>query len=412
MQTLIGASHMQIPKGKTSNTVTALIISEQFWPEYTGWVKQTLTMATKVSEVHFHVFCRENIEGDTRDLPGNLTIDRLPPHRLKRGLCNQLVFILLSLGRLLRQRNQVNILYFPYTFFPAFVFMVVGRLLKLPVVARISGQELVFNSSVAARLRLATLRHVTALIVLNHKDGMRLKNLGVGKESIHWIPNGVNIDRFTPQVSLKEHKICQAISFIPSDHVVITFAGIVCRRKGVIELLEAFESLCANLGTTSCLVIAGPYEGVGEVEPTYVARVKQRVEALSPNVVMTGNIDDMPALFKASNIFVLPSIAEGMPNVLLEAMATGLPCIATSIPGIIEVIIDGENGLLVTPGAPRELSKALACLVQNSERRRALGQAARQTIERQFSIDHTAKQYQGVLHRVAASTHRSTLSAH
>ena len=104
---------------------------------------------------------------------------------------------------------------------------------------------------------------------------------------------------------------------------------------------------------------------------------------LSGRVLLPGQCGDIPQVLGGAKLFVLPSDYEGMPNALLEAMALGLPCIATDCPcgGPASVIRNGENGLLVPVGKEEALSEAMAALLSDGEARRRLAQNAKQTVE-------------------------------
>jgi glycosyltransferase involved in cell wall biosynthesis len=93
----------------------------------------------------------------------------------------------------------------------------------------------------------------------------------------------------------------------------------------------------------------------------------------------------VPEILKALDVFVLPSLTEGLPYVVLEAMACGLPVVATRAGGVPEVIQDGKTGILVAPGSEKELARGLAMLLRDGSLRRQLGTAARSHVLENFS---------------------------
>jgi glycosyltransferase involved in cell wall biosynthesis len=117
-----------------------------------------------------------------------------------------------------------------------------------------------------------------------------------------------------------------------------------------------------------------------------------------------GRVDDPAVHTRAADLFVLPSLSEGISNALLEAMAQGLPCIATDIPGNRDLIRDGETGLLVPTGDPGALAQRIALLAGDEGLRASLGRAARRLVEVRFDIDSVAREYaalyRGLLARV------------
>jgi glycosyltransferase involved in cell wall biosynthesis len=101
----------------------------------------------------------------------------------------------------------------------------------------------------------------------------------------------------------------------------------------------------------------------------------------------------IPDVLRCFDIFALPSLSEGFPNTLVEAMATGLPCVATNLACIPEIVEHGRHGLLVKPGDPEALASALRALVADPPLRRALGAAARARVEESFGLDVTTDRF-------------------
>ena len=118
-------------------------------------------------------------------------------------------------------------------------------------------------------------------------------------------------------------------------------------------------------------------------------RLEEEIEALglSGRVRLAGERRDVPELLAAADVFVLPSASEGLPVSVLEAMAAGLPVIASRVGGVPEQVSDGETGLLVEPGDPSDLTAALDRLIADPSLRRRLGAAGRARAEQAFDLD-------------------------
>jgi len=390
------------------DTLNIIIPTERFWPDFAGWIQQTLKIARVAAdegELRFTSISRAPVASERNahtSLPSNVTLHRVGPPISRNTFTAQAQFVLRAIMELLRRRKQVDVLFMPYVFFPGFVFLLAGKLMGIPTVARISGQEVSPNKSIAASLRFFALQHVSAVVALNSKDVKRLRNIGVSQKRIYQIPNGVDTERFRP-VTKEERRNAKRDLGLPQDRFVISFVGILCQRKGVLELVQAYRQVADESSKSSYLVLAGPCDAnVQEVDSDYVKQVRQHVNQMDEQVCITGTIDHVPVLLRASDIFVLPSYAEGMPNVLLEAMATGLPCIATEIPGIKDLIDNEVEGLLVKPGNIDGLQAALHRLKAESELRLSLGRAARQRIEEYCSVDATARQYIRLFQKVSS----------
>jgi len=115
---------------------------------------------------------------------------------------------------------------------------------------------------------------------------------------------------------------------------------------------------------------------------------------LNPQVIFEGwqNADSVRALYRTADLFVLPSFAEGIPVVLMEAMAVEIPCVATRITGIPELIRDQTDGLLVTPASEEELAAAMARLMDDFTLRRQLGESARRRILENYDLRRNTAQ--------------------
>jgi glycosyltransferase involved in cell wall biosynthesis len=122
---------------------------------------------------------------------------------------------------------------------------------------------------------------------------------------------------------------------------------------------------------------------------------------VADRVRLLGLRDDVPAVLKAIDAFVLPTLEEALGTSFLEAMAMGKPVIGTRVGGVPEVIREGVNGLLVPPGDPQALGGAIVGLLSNIEAARAMGRAGRSIVEREFTVEHMCQRmfdlYSGLL---------------
>jgi glycosyltransferase involved in cell wall biosynthesis len=111
------------------------------------------------------------------------------------------------------------------------------------------------------------------------------------------------------------------------------------------------------------------------------------------SVIFLGNRSDTTSLFAAADLFVLPSLFEGLPLAVLEAMAAGCPVIATDVGGVKEVINDGTNGLVVPPADPAALSEALLRLLKNKKEGKRFAKAAMERVRSDFSAERMCREY-------------------
>jgi glycosyltransferase involved in cell wall biosynthesis len=201
-------------------------------------------------------------------------------------------------------------------------------------------------------------------------------NLAIRPEQVRVIYNGVDLTEFSPDGHNGR-----------SPHNGRTVIGMAARfsaEKNHDGLLTAAAEL-ARRGVDFELRLAGE----GGLRP----QCKKRAAALgiAERVRFLGMVEDVPRFLDDLDVFVLPSLREGLPMTILEAMAMGVPVVATGIAGVPEVVRHGENGLLVPPGDPTALADALACLAGDEPLRRRLGRNALVTVREGFSVALTAR---------------------
>jgi len=166
---------------------------------------------------------------------------------------------------------------------------------------------------------------------------------------------------------------------VAPDEILLGFFGRLSSEKGLIHLLEALK-LLVSLKVPVKLALLG--EGAQRAE---LEEIVQR-DKLSDRVIFAGFQPGIEEWLVAADIFVLPSLTEGTPMALLEAMSLGLPCIASAVGGIPQVIDSGIDGILVPPGNPEELGEALFSLCLDAEKRALLSNNAKEKIRQKFNI--------------------------
>jgi len=156
-------------------------------------------------------------------------------------------------------------------------------------------------------------------------------------------------------------------------------AGRLSDQKNFAALVDAAARLVPEF--PALRVVIG---GEGELRPDLEAQIRAR--GLEEVVALPGNLEDLQDLMAAADLLAMPSRYEGLPLVLLEAMAAGLPVVGTRIPGIAEVVTDGVEGSLVAADDGGELARALGELLGDESRRRRCGEAARAKVTREYDF--------------------------
>ena len=217
---------------------------------------------------------------------------------------------------------------------------------------------------------------------------------GVLESRIAVIPNGVDTERFRRDEDMR-FGVRQKWGASPST-VVIGTVGRLDPIKDHRTLFTAVSLLLA-LGVPVQLVVVGDGPKRKELEADVHTH-----EGLAARTMFVGATHDVVAQLNGFDIFVLPSLAEGMSNALLEAMSVGVACVASRVGGNTEVIEEGLSGLLFEPGDSLTLAGHLKRLASDSERRRDLGQNARRRVETLFSLNRMLNNYVGLYDGVLA----------
>ena len=278
-------------------------------------------------------------------------------------------------------------------YFQADVVVIAAGVVRRPVWVKVaaSGQfgEIARMAPLAGFTRYVGLRHATRLQAVSPGIAEELAAIGVPRSRIVRIPNGVDVSLYKPGGPTARVDLRHALD-LPIDGTILLFAGRFARHKGISDLLTAWSSL--NLPGT-WLVLVGSNETFDPEGP---------IEML-PGVIVRTWTDDLLSYYLAVDALVLPSHTEGMSNVILEAMACGLPVIATRVGAASELITDGSNGLLVNVGASSELARVLKRLVGDDALRGQLGREARGTILTSYSIDAITTMIEAEYRRIWAS---------
>ncbi len=225
-------------------------------------------------------------------------------------------------------------------------------------------------------------------------------SLGIARsDRILHIGNGVDLERFNPEKLSERRKPVREAFGIGADQPLVCVIGRLVREKGYFELIEAFKTVVREVPGARLLVIGGALESDHD---NAESEIRKRVKdcGLDDAVRFLSFRGDVEEILCASDIFVLPSHREGMPRSILEAMAMGLPVIATDIRGAREEVRDGISGLLVNVGDSESLAAALVSLLRDPERRARMGRRGREIAVERFDEKSVIKKQTDVIRRL------------
>jgi sugar transferase (PEP-CTERM/EpsH1 system associated) len=210
-----------------------------------------------------------------------------------------------------------------------------------------------------------------------------IKEVGIPSSRVTTIINGVNTERFFPHDKI----ICTRNAGIRSEEVIIGTVGRLDPVKNHAMLLHCFKDLSrSHKGIRLMIVGDGPKWGE--------LQALSNVLGIADKVIFTGKRDDIPELMNNLDIFVLPSLAEGISNTILEAMATGLPVIATDVGGNRELVVDNQTGFLVPKNDLIALGQAIEFYLSNPLKIGEHGKAGRKRVVELFALNRMLKQYE------------------
>ena len=295
------------------------------------------------------------------------------------------IYILSLFIFLWKHRHRYDLIHIHKLSYPAFPCVIAGRLFRKRTLVKIANSG---RYSDIRRMRknyllwgqkkmLAATLTADRIVAVNNQIISELKKAGVSSKRIVLIPNGVELD---PSMRKTDYGL--------NDPVVVIFTGRLHPQKALDVLIRAFHQSInsrPDLEWRLSIIGEGPLR-------TDLEKLSAQL-GIAPNVKFWGSVHNVSHHLVKADIFVLPSWAEGMSNAMLEAMAIGLPCVASSINANKDLIEHSKQGLLVTPGDPNDLASAIIRLVGDERLRRKLGTSSFQEIQAKYNLDTVARQY-------------------
>jgi len=343
------------------------------------------------------------------NLPAFEVVDGISVHRIygkRRSVLDNNVMVtmlsFLTIGTLkvigMLKRNRYDVIHCFFTIPAGLVGILVKQMYRIPVIVSLRGSDVPFYNPDEFRLQVLALQPLIRFI---WRTSSRVVALSKGlretaQRTLHdydygVIHNGIDTDVFKPIKNPDTNSDDSTLKLITVSRLV--------ERKGIQYLLYALAELrMEGVDYQFKLLVVG--------DGNYAAAL----EDLATNLKLEDAVsfygfcpnEKLPELYSSSDIFVLPSLTESFGQVFGEAMACGLPIIGTTVGGIPEVVIDGENGILVQPKDVSALKQAMYKLIKNPELRTKMGQRNISRIKKHFDWQVTAKQYRGIYLRYTA----------
>ena len=270
-------------------------------------------------------------------------------------------------------------------------------LLRKPVIVKLTsvGHDDPVAMRAKGRVLFESYRRADRFIAVSPRLSSLYADAGLPPGKLQLIPNGVDLDRFCPAGQAERTRLRRDLG-LPADGPLVLFVGFFSHEKCPDLLFDAWTDTLGATSASTLVIVGASRSDYYEIDAAMAARV--RADALrlgcQDRLRLVEHTASIELYYRAADVFVLPSKREGLPNALLEAMASGLPSIVSHLPEVTDSVIkDGVNGVLVEPGSRQALASALRALLGDAECRARLGSAARRTMEERFSMAATADRY-------------------
>ncbi|CAM2899508.1 glycosyltransferase family 4 protein [Salinicoccus roseus] len=378
-----------------------LIVCYKYPPAYSGYGKQLQTIINKMidtnKDIEFEIISGKfpNIEDEYKE---RLNIRRMGSKRLTK-LHPSLGFYSFALSTfigVILKKNQADIIHGIKAGPEAIATILASKIIKNPVIVKIVENELSDREIVSAnpikkalrKIRYPIITSADKYIAISKDIKTRLRSRNVPDHKIIALPNAVDENRFT--VAGESEKLSlRKVNSISTSATVILFSGSISKRKGIYDLLKAYDNI--NMSDEILLLLCGPmYEN-----ENYFSDLLETINKKRSNkkVKYQGSVDNIEDYIKLSDILVLPSYSEGLPNVLLEGAISGKALLASDISGNNEIIKDGFNGVLFSVGDYNKLTEKLTDLIIDKDKRLYLAANAQKKAIESYSLSKITQQY-------------------
>ena len=213
---------------------------------------------------------------------------------------------------------------------------------------------------------------------------------GITSDRISVVHDGIDVEKIANRPEVSVH----GEYWLPHGVPVIVNVGALVGHKGQRYLIEAMPMVLREVADAHLVIF-----GEGELRPALERQVKQL--GLGKRVLLPGFREDVLSVMKSADLVVMSSVTEGLGSAVLDAMAMGLAVVGTTAGGIPEAVVDGETGLLVSPGEARPLADAIVKLLKDAPLRERFGAAARTRVAEHFGVDRLVDGTLGVYRQSA-----------
>jgi glycosyltransferase involved in cell wall biosynthesis len=386
---------------RTESERNVLNIAEEFLPFYTGHGIYLIKLHEYLKGLGYRytiVTPRQLAEVSPFEVIGGIEVHRVEAYRRQRFF----KFYTETLRYMISRRHTYRVIHINSFHDRFFLLLLLAKLLGKKVVVQMallgSDDPLTFVRTFRfGSLRFWIIRKLTdKFFPISTPIEQSCVAAGVPLGKIRKIYQGVDLKRFSPPADLAEKLTLRRRFGLPEEGKLAIFVGAIIERKGVRELLDAWAVVQSHVAD-STLVLVGPYAfgeenvNVGALND-FVTDLRKIIEARKLRVVWVGKSDSVELLMAASDVFVFPSRREGFGNVIIEAMACGIPCVVTPMDGVaLDTVVSGETGYIAKD--VQEVAEKTVKLLSDPRLAASMGARGRETALRRFDFPAIASQY-------------------
>jgi glycosyltransferase involved in cell wall biosynthesis len=380
------------------------MLVESLPPAYSGAARQALQLAAKLRGRGAEIFFAgaQVVKNSPRDdVVEGFAVHRVP--FVISGKWTKLRMLVGYCGIFLRKRREFDVLHIhgPY-YLTLAAAMFAKYFLRKKLVLKLTSIAMDTPSAIRRRrwapLALRMFRRADAIVCMSSAQLADCRAFGIAESQLFKIPNGVDAQKFAPATSESERRALADRLKLPDAAHLALFIGTIEPDKGIELLIETAAHVRAKRNDTAFLLVGpdGRTPNEPHVRREFVGKMRQKIRDLNlENAVhFIGRVENPHEFLRAASIFVSPSRSEGFGTVLVEAMATALPCVALKIPDVTtDIITPDRDGIVIERENPAEFADAILKLLDHPARARELGNAARETARKKFDFDSVAQRH-------------------
>ncbi|MBY8155780.1 glycosyltransferase family 4 protein [Vibrio fluvialis] len=377
-----------------------LQICYSYPPSFSGYGKQLSTVnkallnAKKDTRIKLITAYKNNIKNDERFSVYSI----FPFNRPKSNKIEKFIFycfcIILPLY-LLRFKSYSDVIHVVKAGPEAAAATKMAKIMGIPIIIKVAQDEIDYDLekvSYFRKKRIKILQSASYFVSLSNKIKIDLLRIGVSKKKIVHIKNSVEKEKFKLDKDLSD--IRRDLYKENFDKRIYTFVGSICKRKGIEDLLHAL--LVTKFEKSIHVNLIGPdYKDI----PNFLELINTVNSLDNVSISLVGKVDNAIPYISASDYFILPSYSEGMPNVILEALSCGIPCVASNIPVCTE-IVSNDDGVIFDLGDIKSLSAALLDIDNKSWDRKYISENAIKKYSSETICSHYYDLYERAINEI------------